>query len=90
MKTVANPPPRLLDRVRREIRVRHYSRATERAYVDWVNKILLSRTTVRLPVWWPSFVAAVGCALLVVSLGVQVLRNIVKLMGLYRNGVESE
>ena len=62
----------------------------ERAYLDWESNILLSRTTVRLPVWWPSFVAALGCALLVISLGVQVLRNVLKLTGLYRTSVESE
>ena len=61
----------------------------ERAYLDWANKILLSRTTVRLPVWWPSFLAALGCALLVISLGVQVVRHIVRLLSHNRNIVES-
>ena len=32
--------PRLLDRVREEIRVRHYSIRTEAAYVDWVRRFL--------------------------------------------------
>ncbi len=34
-------PPRLLDRLRREIRVRHYSLRTEMAYVDWVKRFIL-------------------------------------------------
>jgi integron integrase len=35
---VATPQPRLLDRVRHKIRVKHYSRRTEKAYVDWVRR----------------------------------------------------
>jgi len=37
------PPssPRLLDRLRGEIRARHYSLRTERAYVDWVRRFIL-------------------------------------------------
>ncbi|WP_334107457.1 integron integrase [Methylobacillus sp.] len=35
------PPPRLLDRVRAAIRVRHYSIRTEDAYVDWVRRYIL-------------------------------------------------
>ena len=34
------PAPRLLDRLRDEIRVRHYSRRTERAYVDWTRRFV--------------------------------------------------
>ena len=33
-----NPQPSLLDRVREAIRVRHYSRRTETAYVGWVRR----------------------------------------------------
>lgn len=33
--------PRLLDRVREAIRVRHYSLRTERAYVEWVRRYVL-------------------------------------------------
>ncbi|MGH9329184.1 MAG: phage integrase N-terminal SAM-like domain-containing protein, partial [Vicinamibacterales bacterium] len=33
--------PRLLDRVRAEIRVRHYSRRTEEAYVHWIRRYIL-------------------------------------------------
>jgi integron integrase len=33
--------PRLLDRVRAEIRARHYSRRTEKAYVHWVRRFVL-------------------------------------------------
>jgi hypothetical protein len=32
---------RLLDRVREALRVRHYSFATERAYVMWVRRFIL-------------------------------------------------
>ncbi|TDN61082.1 integrase-like protein [Halothiobacillus neapolitanus] len=34
-------PPKLLDRVRAEIRVRHYSIRTEEAYVDWMRRFIL-------------------------------------------------
>jgi len=41
----ASPPapqkPRLLDRVREEIRKRHYSRRTEKAYVAWIRRFIL-------------------------------------------------
>lgn len=33
-------PPKLLDRVRAEIRVRHYSIRTEEAYIDWVRRFI--------------------------------------------------
>jgi site-specific recombinase XerD len=34
-------PPRLLDRIRHAIRVRHYSIRTEEAYVDWARRFIL-------------------------------------------------
>jgi len=34
-------PPKLLDRVRAAIRVRHYSRRTEDAYVNWIRRYIL-------------------------------------------------
>jgi len=34
--------PRLLDRVREAIRVRHYSRRTEQAYVAWIRRFILA------------------------------------------------
>ena len=34
-------PPRLLDRVREQIRMRHYSIRTEQVYVDWVRRFIL-------------------------------------------------
>ena len=41
----AAPPgpqkPRLLDRVRVEIRTRHYSRKTEKCYVGWIRRFIL-------------------------------------------------
>ncbi|HEV8575168.1 MAG TPA: phage integrase N-terminal SAM-like domain-containing protein [Dehalococcoidia bacterium] len=33
--------PRLLDRVRMEIRTRHYSRRTEKSYVGWMRRFIL-------------------------------------------------
>ena len=35
-------PPRLFDRVREAIRVRHYSRRTEQAYVGWIRRFILA------------------------------------------------
>jgi hypothetical protein len=34
-------PPKLLDRVRRELRLRHYSARTEESYVHWVRRFVL-------------------------------------------------
>ena len=34
------PPPRLLDDVRSEIRLRHYSYRTQKAYVDWIVRYI--------------------------------------------------
>ena len=36
-----SPPPRLLDRVRHALRLRHYSRRTEKAYVGWIRRFIL-------------------------------------------------
>ncbi len=36
-----SPPPRLLDRLRHAIRVRHYSIRTEDAYVDWARRFIV-------------------------------------------------
>lgn len=33
-------PPRLLDRVREELRVRHYAYRTERTYIDWIKRYI--------------------------------------------------
>ena len=37
----APPPPRLLDRMRDAIRVRHYSIRTEDTYVDWARRFIV-------------------------------------------------
>ena len=34
-------PPKLLDRVRHKIRLRHYSLRTEQAYLDWIRRFIL-------------------------------------------------
>ena len=39
----APPQPRLLDRVRNKIRLKHYSIRTEKAYVDWVRRYVRFR-----------------------------------------------
>jgi integron integrase len=36
-----NGKPKLLDRVRNEIRVRHMARSTEKAYVNWIRRFIL-------------------------------------------------
>src|SRR5262245_49146331 len=35
------PPPKLLDRVRNELRLRHYSYRTEQAYLSWIRRFIL-------------------------------------------------
>lgn len=40
-KVVSQDSPKLFDRVRAEIRVRHYSLRTEQTYVDWVRRFIL-------------------------------------------------
>lgn len=35
------PGPRLLDRVRWHLRVKHYSIRTEQAYLDWIRRFIL-------------------------------------------------
>ena len=37
----AVPRPRLLDRVRAAVRARHYSRRTEKTYVEWIRRYIL-------------------------------------------------
>jgi integron integrase len=37
----SRPRPKLLDRVREEIRLRHYSPRTERAYVTWIRRFIV-------------------------------------------------
>lgn len=39
--TDADSAPRLLDRVRHEIRLRHYSVRTEQAYLGWIRRFIL-------------------------------------------------
>jgi len=37
---IDSPPPRLLDRVRSLLRLRHFSRRTEQAYVAWIRRFI--------------------------------------------------
>ena len=41
-KVVSQDPPKLLDQLRAEIRVRQYSIRTKQAYVDWVALALMA------------------------------------------------
>jgi hypothetical protein len=43
--TPGQSPPRLLDRVQQEIRVRHYSRRSEQAYVAWIRRFIVFHGT---------------------------------------------
>lgn len=54
----------------------------ERARLDWVSKVLLPSTSVRLPVWYTSFIASTGCGILVMSLFVQLMKNVVDMVDL--------
>ena len=38
---VSQDPPKLLDRMRGEIRLRHYSTRTEEVYIDWARRFIL-------------------------------------------------
>ena len=38
-------PPKLLDTVRQAIRLRHYSRRTEEAYLAWIRRFIVSSGT---------------------------------------------
>lgn len=42
MQSRSGRPPRLLDEVRRVLRVKHYSLRTEQVYVDWVRRYVLA------------------------------------------------
>ncbi|HQF44114.1 MAG TPA: phage integrase N-terminal SAM-like domain-containing protein, partial [Ignavibacteriaceae bacterium] len=35
------PEPKLLDKVRTELRSKHYSRKTETAYTNWIKRFVL-------------------------------------------------
>jgi len=54
---VPAPRPRLLDQVRAALRLRHYSRRTEHAYVGWIRRYILFHgkrrnwTIVVRPLW---------------------------------------
>jgi hypothetical protein len=38
---VSERKPKLLDRVRSDLRVKHYSTRTEKAYIDWIRRFIL-------------------------------------------------
>ena len=40
-QATGSQPPKLLDRVRDKIRLKHYSIRTEQAYVDWIRRFIL-------------------------------------------------
>jgi Phage integrase, N-terminal SAM-like domain len=37
----SSAPPKLLDRVRQAIRLKHYSYRTEQTYVSWIKRYIL-------------------------------------------------
>ena len=54
----ASPPPKLLDRVRWHLRVKHYSIRTEQAYIDWIRRFILSTANATPTKWVKSRSAA--------------------------------
>jgi integron integrase len=38
---MSSPPPKLLDQVRHTLRVKHYARRTEEAYLNWIKRFIL-------------------------------------------------
>ncbi len=50
-QALAQPKPKLLDRVRHEIRTRHYSRRTEDAYVHWIKRFIFFHAKRHPPTW---------------------------------------
>ena len=43
------PPPELLEQVSAKLRMLHYSKRTEQAYVDWIKHIHISNMTLFQP-----------------------------------------
>lgn len=43
--TASAPKAKLLDQVRQAIRARHYSKRTEKSYVDWVERFICKPAT---------------------------------------------
>jgi integron integrase len=41
LRSSAKPAPKLLDRVRWHLRVKHYSTRTEQVYIDWIRRFIL-------------------------------------------------
>jgi integron integrase len=64
--TMAGHPPKLLDRVRAEIRARHYSRRTEEAYVHWIRRCIVFHGKRH-----PSDLAAIDVTAFLTSLAVE-------------------
>ncbi len=46
------------------------------AYQDFVDKAVMSRTLVLLPIWGISFIASLGCLLLVITLVLQIIQRL--------------
>ena len=46
------------------------------AYQDFVDKAVMSRTLVLLPIWIISFMASLGCVLLVITLVLQIIQKL--------------
>jgi Phage integrase, N-terminal SAM-like domain len=41
LPSIPVPGPKLLDRVRWHLQVKHYSPRTEKAYIDWIRRYIL-------------------------------------------------
>ena len=54
-------PPKLLDQLRGQIRVRHLARSTERAHVPWVRRFILfhNKEEAYRDEWMSPFFAAI-------------------------------
>jgi hypothetical protein len=50
-KVVSQDSPKLLDRMRAEIRVRHYSIRTEETYIDWARRLFYSTVNATPRIW---------------------------------------
>ena len=49
VKVVSQESPKLLDQLRAELRLRHYSIRTEEVYVDWSRRFILFHEKVAIP-----------------------------------------
>ena len=63
MSHADDPQPRLLDRVRERLRLKHYSIRTEQAYVDWIKRFILYLPNLALHPCNPGSSCSMGSAI---------------------------